>query len=185
LLATPTPLIPHVSDEASTRRSCAVKGCVQAAEKWNRCASISSFHSSRMADKDETMSAGSATEAETAAPADTAMQVDGAEAEAGEQASSPATTAAAPEKAPVGNDPRLLFCAEVLIGYKCEVQVGHRLFLPARSCPLFSCCGWTQPTVSNPTRLPLPACCTHNPAHCLTHTCSWWMAPCMRASSTR
>lgn len=106
-----------------------------------------------MADKDETMSAGSAADAETGAPADTAMQVDDAEAGAEEQASSPATTAAAPEK-PVCQDPRLLFCAEVLIGYKCEVQVGHQpltLHLACSSCA----CGCTN---LHPTHC---LCCAH------------------------
>lgn len=131
-----------------------------------------------MADNDETMSAGSAADAETGAPADTAMQVDDTEAGAEEQeaTSSPATTAAAPEK-PVCQDPRLLFCAEVLIGYKCEVQVGHQqpltLHLACSSCA----CGWTNPA-PNPHCL----CCARTPPP--PNTCSSWMEPCMRASST-
>lgn len=88
--------------------------------------------------KDETMSDGSAVAEETE------MQVDSQE-----QTAAPDETSSSAGK--VQANERLLFCAEVLIGYKCEVQVRG---LRARG-PTPICCWWMalQPSLGPFIRL--------------------------------
>lgn len=85
-----------------------------------------------MDEKDETMSAGSA------AAEETAMQVD-PESKAPAAAEDGQTSTST-----VQANERLLFCAEVLIGYKCEVQVRGLRACDPISHPCFSV-GWMAP----------------------------------------